>query len=323
MVSSAAARSFAFVFGLLHCCTGDSSHIVGNEECVGRNCETQNAVANALLQVQSSKSKSPTTMDQETDKHISCIVAGIGLATDAAGIAVEIINADKLCKSGDADGCAKVALDIVKMFTNLVRKIISDVVPRCNGGQDTEGLQCAKDATDFVDTLTMTATKITDTIKDCKDSTDAIETVKCIDIASWVVEATSVAQQIADIVTKCKKGCVVDEGRLPCNAPCEVDGTYYTGIQRVEWIVGNTAKDLRGAVLLVNEECCASSRCSMEDFPHLSDCDKSCFYDKQYKTCKGRVQWVVKNADKSVEDAMDIVNGQCDTQCSCVVSDLS
>jgi len=169
----------------------------------------------------------------------------------------------------------------------------------------------------------MTATKVTDTIKNCKDITDAIETVKCIDIASWVAEATSVAQQIADIVTKCKRGCVVDEGRLPCNASCAVGGKYYTGIQRVRWIVGNTPKDLRGAVLVVNEECCASSRCSLEDFPDLSDCDMSCYHDSQSKPCKGRVQWVVDNEDKSVEDAMDIVNGECDTQCSCVVSDFS
>lgn len=175
-------------------------------------------------------------MDVATNKSdLGCIAASVSATTDVAGIIVQIKAVDEYCKANDADACGKKGLALASMFKALGDKIINTLVTECNGGQAPEGLQCAKDASIFIDSLMETAKKVVETIAKCKDITDSWAKMECVGPTAWVSEATKIGMGIADIVTKCQRGCVVASERQACSAPCTFEGLTVSGVERVRW----------------------------------------------------------------------------------------
>lgn len=120
-----------------------------------------------------------------------------------------------------------------------------------------------------------------------------------------------------------------------CQAGCLLNGASYSCHSRVEWLQSQGSHNLAQALSVVNGQCDSQCSCVASDFPgqHVSTsttivvpvagCEADCVLHGASYSCQSRVEWLENQGSHNLVQALSIVNGQCDGQCSCSSLDFA
>merc|ERR1711920_145449 len=78
---------------------------------------------------------------------------------------------------------------------------------------------------------------------------------------------------------------------------------------------------IAAAVDILSNECDGQCTCSPTEFPELQ-CDSPCMFDGETHSCRDRVQWVVRERGSTIAAALDNVSQECDSQCTCSLTEF-